>query len=89
MKAPALNLDVAFDNMNEVLDAMTTSGQQDLNIYEKSPDMLKITKFGMLVEMRNSDGNAFSVLVMDSSDMNIFRKRIVASAKALKAKTRY
>ena len=62
---------------------MTTSGQQDLNIYEKSSDQLKLTKFGILVEMRNSDGNAFSVLVMDSADMNIFRERIVASAEAL------
>ena len=89
MKAPALNLDVAFDNMNEVLEAMTTSGQQDLNIYEKSSDQLKLTKFGILVEMRNSDGNAFSVLVMDSADINAFRMRIVASAEALEAKTRY
>ena len=83
MKAPALNIDAAFDNLNDVMEAMTTSGQQDLNIYEKSPDMLKITNFGMLVEMRNSDGNAFSVLVMDSADMNAFRMRIVASAEAL------
>ncbi|WP_173489287.1 hypothetical protein, partial [Marinobacterium sp. xm-m-312] len=80
MKAPALNIDAAFNNLNDVMEAMTTSGQKDLNIYEKSSDMLKITKFGMLVEMRNSDGNAFSVLVMDSADINVFRKRIVASA---------
>ena len=89
MKAPALNLDVAFDNLNDVMEAMTTTGQKDLNIYEKSLDKLHITKFGMLVEMRNSDGNAFHVLVMDNADINIFRKRIIVSAKALKAKTRY
>jgi hypothetical protein len=89
MKAPALNIDAAFENLNEVMEAMTTSGQQDLNVYEKSQDMLKITSFGILVEMRNSDGNAFSVLVMDSADINAFRMRIVASAEALEAKTRY
>lgn len=84
MKATALNIDAAFNNLNDVMEAMTTSGQKDLNIYEKSADMLKVTKFGMLVEMRNSDGKAFSVLVMDDADMKTFRKRIVASAKALK-----
>lgn len=84
-----LNIDAAFDNLNEVMNAMTTSGQKDLNVYENKSETLKITSFGALVEMRNSDGKAFSVLVMDSADVKIFRNRIVKSAKALKKNARW
>lgn len=88
MKTPAY-IDAAFDNLEDVMEAMTISGQQDLNIYGNKFDKTSITQFGVLVEMRNSDGKAFSVLVMDDADMKTFRKRIVTCAKALKKKTRF
>jgi hypothetical protein len=88
MNMPAY-IDNAFDNLEDVMHAMSDEGLQDLNVLENKFSKVKITRFGVLVEMRNRDEKPFSVLVMDDADMNTFRKRITTSAKAMKKKNRF
>jgi len=88
MNMPAY-IDNASSNLEDVMHAMSDEGLQDLNVRENIFSKVKITRFGLLVEMRNRDEKPFSVLVMDDADMNTFRKRIATSAKAMKKKNRF
>jgi hypothetical protein len=78
------HVDDAFDNVNEVLDAMTTQGQKDLDIYENKMEKGHISSFGIVLNMKNSKGKGFSVLVMDTDDINTFRRRILEGADGIR-----
>ena len=77
-------LDDAFDNVNEIMNAMTTEGQKNLDIYEDKIDKFQFTSFGVLLDMKNSKGEGFSVLVMDNNDADILRKRIVDASDGIR-----
>ena len=77
-------LDDAFENANEIMNAMTTKGQKNLDIYEDKIDKFQLTSFGILLDMKNSKGDGFSVLVMDNNDADIFRKRIVDASDGIR-----
>ena len=76
-------IDDAFDNLNDLMDAMTTQGQKDLDIYEDKGDKLVLTKFGCVIDLKNRNGKGFSVLVTDTNDIDVFRKRILDAAKGI------
>ena len=76
-------VDIAFDNVNEIMEAMTTQGQKDLDIYYNKEKKFFITNYGIVLDMKNSEGKGFSVLVMDHNDPDILRKRILNGAKAI------
>jgi hypothetical protein len=77
-------VDISFDNMNEVLEAMRDEGQQNLDILEKKLGKFHLTNFGCLLNLKNSDGKGFYALIMDTDDMTVFRKRILKSAEGIK-----
>ena len=79
------HIDDAFDNLNELMDAMTTQGQKDLSIYEDKGDKLMLTNYGCVIDLQNRKGKGFSVLVMDTNDPDVFRKRILKGAKTISA----
>jgi hypothetical protein len=81
---PPKFIDDAFDNVNEIMNAMTTEGQKKLDIYEDKYDKFSFTNFGILLDMKNSKGDSFSVLVMDNNDRDIFRKRILNASKGIR-----
>ena len=76
-------IDDAFDNMNDLMRAMTTEGQKDLGIHEDKGDKLSLTSFGCVIDLKNRNGKGFSVLVTDTDDIDVFRKRILDAAKGI------
>jgi hypothetical protein len=78
------HLDDAFENVNEIMNAMTTEGQKNLDIYEDKSEKFCLTIFGMMLEMKNSKGDGFSVLVMDTNDSDVFRKRILNASEGIR-----
>ena len=78
------HVDDAFDNVNELMESMTTQGQKDLDIYEDKFDKFHITNFGIVLDMKNSKGKRFSVLVTDTDDINTFRRRILEGADGIR-----
>ena len=87
MKVPAY-IDAAYDNLNDILRALSNSGLEDLKMHENKFDKVSITRLGLLVEMSNRDEKPFSVLVMDNADKNTFITRLKTVAKNLKKKNR-
>ena len=77
-------LDTAFENVNEIMKAMTTEGQESLDILNNKYNKFSLTNFGMLLDMKNSKGDGFSVLVMDTNDRDVFRKRILSASEGIK-----
>jgi hypothetical protein len=77
---------VAFENLNEVVSAMTTGGLQDLGLYPKRKDKTHLTPLGLILDMTNSKGEGFSVLVMDTDDPKVIRDRIEVMGSTLKEK---
>ena len=79
------HIDESFDNLNELMNAMTTEGQKNLDIYEDKMGKLNLTNYGCVIHLKNSKGKGFSVLVMDTDDPDVFRKRIIEGAKTIHA----
>ena len=77
------HIDDSYENLNELMNAMTTQGQKDLNIYEDKMEKLHLTNMGCVIDLQNRKGKGFSVLVMDTDDPVIIRKRILKMAKGI------
>ena len=77
-------VDDAWNNCDEIIDAMTSEGKKDLDIYENIEEKRSITRFGILLDMKNSKGDGFSVLITDTDDKDVFRKRILFSSEAIR-----
>lgn len=84
MKLKRNVIDASWDNMNDVLEAMTNEGQKSLDIYEKNEDKVILTHYGCILKLKNSKGKGFYALVMDTDDTNVFRRRIVRGAESIK-----
>ena len=74
----------AFDNTNDVMQAMSAKGQLDLDIYEDKSTKLAITSFGCVIDLKNREGKGFSVLIMDTNDADVFRNRVLLAAEGIK-----
>ena len=87
------NLDKSFNNVEDILNAMTDEGMRNLDFSasraREQDNKILITQFGVACQMQNREGQTFSVLVMNkdiSSQYGLkrFRRQIVESAKAIK-----
>ena len=78
-----INDDKSIQNIECLYDAMSPEGRKDIGLGDAWTERMNVTNLGVVCELTNDEGQDFNIIVMDTSDLNVLRRRILSAADGI------